>query len=466
MDSIASYASSDSESDSSDSEKKNKMGLSSKRQVLDQQEIQQNRQSKKKLPVLTGKDRGSMVPPISLRHESCIMSTDNLQKYNSIGFELTKDSTVNSISTSNNILKPYIPKSKRKKLANESESVDKSVHTCSKNFPSKLSTIFQRAEPFSQTASLRYRVPKGQLSDFEGHQGCVNRISWNPCFVDFLLSGSMDSVVKVWNVQTSPCCVYNVRSHQQAVKDAKWSHDGLQILSCGYDKMARITDINLGKEVCGFNHNAFVTSVLYHPSDQNVFLSGTSNDGIFAWDIRTQKFFCQYKSFFGQIQDLAFFPDGQSFISAAEILKRNSTDKGIMVWDYKTSTVLSNQVFQEAYTCTALQVHPTDKTFLAQCNAGYIAVFSQKSPYKLNKYKRFEGHQVSGYNIGLDISPDGVWVASGSSDGAVYVYNCRTSKLVNSFPSHSQPCMDVAWSPTIPSLLASCDWNGRISLCK
>ena len=246
MDSIASYASSDSESDSSDSEKKNKMGLSSKRQVLDQQEIQQNRQSKKKLPVLTGKDRGSMVPPISLRHESCIMSTDNLQKYNSIGFELTKDSTVNSISTSNNILKPYIPKSKRKKLANESESVDKSVHTCSKNFPSKLSTIFQRAEPFSQTASLRYRVPKGQLSDFEGHQGCVNRISWNPCFVDFLLSGSMDSVVKVWNVQTSPCCVYNVRSHQQAVKDAKWSHDGLQILSCGYDKMARITDINLG----------------------------------------------------------------------------------------------------------------------------------------------------------------------------------------------------------------------------
>lgn len=364
MDSIASYTSSDSESDSCDSEKKNKMGLASKRQVSEQ-EIQQNHQSKKRQPVLTGKHRGFMVPPISLQHESCIMSTDNdnLQKYNSIEFELTKESPVNSVSTSNNILKPYIPKSKRRKFANESESIDKTVHTSSKNFPSKLSTIFQRAQSFSQTASLHYRVPKGQLSDFEGHQGCVNRISWNPCFVDFLLSASMDSVVKVWNVQTSPCCVYEVQSHKQAVKDAKWSHDGLKILSCGYDKIARITDINLGKffhllkcisdfcskkhiycriivddrlklyvyiyvynihnrilyvlscgvfigistsssigtiytcsflsgkEICGFNHNSFVTSVLYHPSDPNVFLSGTSNDGIFAWDIRTQKVF-------------------------------------------------------------------------------------------------------------------------------------------------------------------------------
>lgn len=461
MDSIASYASSDSENDSCD---KDKMDLVSKSQVLEQ-EIQQNHQSKNRQTVSAGKDRRLTVSPVSQQHGSFIMSTDNLQKHNSIGFQLTQDSTISSVST-NNVPKPYIPKSKRRKLVNESESNDKSMHGCSTNLPAKLSAIFQKAQAFFQIPSLHYRVPKGQARDFEGHQGCVNRIAWNPCFADFLLSASMDSVVKVWNVQTSPCCVHQVQTHKQAVKDAKWSHNGLQILSCGYDKIARISDINLGKEICELNHNSFVTSVLYHPSDPNVFLSGTSNDGIFAWDIRTQKFVCRYKSFFGQIQDLAFFPDGQSFISAAEILKRNSTDKGIMVWDYKASTILSNQVFQEAYTCTALQIHPTDKTFLAQCNAGYIAVFSQRSPYKLNKYKRFEGHQVSGYHIGMDISPDGTLVASGSSDGTLFVYNYHTSNIIKTFPSHAQPCMDVSWSPRIPSLVASCDWNGRISLCR
>ena len=44
-----------------------------------------------------------------------------------------------------------------------------------------------------------------------------------------------------------------------------------------------------GKEVCANKHNSFVTCVVYHPSDANVYLSGTSNDGIFAWDIRTQQ---------------------------------------------------------------------------------------------------------------------------------------------------------------------------------
>ena len=40
-----------------------------------------------------------------------------------------------------------------------------------------------------------------------------------------------------------------------------------------------------------------------------------------------------YSAFFGQVQDIAFLPGGDEFISAAEVIKRNSTDKGIMAWD-------------------------------------------------------------------------------------------------------------------------------------
>lgn len=74
--------------------------------------------------------------------------------------------------------------------------------------------------------------------------------------------------------------------------------------------------------------------------------------------------------------------------------------------------------------------------------------------------------QVSGYHIGIDISPDGCFIASGSSDGLMYIYNHRASNIVKTFALDSQPCMDVAWSPTLPSLLASCDWNGKIFLHK
>jgi WD40 repeat protein len=72
--------------------------------------------------------------------------------------------------------------------------------------------------------------------------------------------------------------------------------------------------------------------------------------------------------------------------------------------------------------------------------------------------------QVSRYHIGMDISPDGSLIASGSSDGSLYVYDYRTSNIIKTFTLDSQPCMDVAWSPTVPCLLASCDWNGKIFL--
>ncbi|XP_028418908.1 WD repeat-containing protein 25-like [Dendronephthya gigantea] len=364
---------------------------------------------------------------------------------------------VNRGTIGGDMIMPYIPKAKRAKIECEKHGKDKNDFS---------NAFFKRAKSFSKENILHYHAPEKRFVNFDAHQGPINKISWNPSFQDFLLSASMDGLVKVWNVESKPSCLREVNFHTQAVKDAKWSDDGLKILSGGYDKYTRIIDVSSGKEVSANKHNSFVSCVLYHPSDPNMYLSGTSNDGIFSWDLRTQQFICRYKSFFGQIQDLAFLPDGQSFISAAEISRRNSTDKGIMVWDYKTSTVLSNQVFQEAYTCTALQIHPNDSVFLAQCNAGYIAVFSQKPPYKLNKYKRYEGHSVSGYHIGIDISPDGCLIATGSSDGLVYIYNYRASNIIKNYSLDSQPCMDVAWSPIIPSLLASCDWSGKIFLHK
>ncbi|XP_046852326.1 WD repeat-containing protein 25-like [Xenia sp. Carnegie-2017] len=356
---------------------------------------------------------------------------------------------------------PYISKAKRIKLLCKntnkeiiSEDLRQDDHTL----------LFKNARTLSPSNNFSYRAPKRRLSQTTAHKGCINRISWNPCYQNHLLSASMDSLLKIWNTESAVVtCIKLVHCHSLAIKDARWCLDGMKILSASYDKSSKITDVNNEKEVCSHNHASFVTCVVCHPFDPNMYLSGTSNHGIYSWDVRMQQYTCRYQSFFGQIQDLVFIPDGKSFISAAEVSRRNSTDKGIMVWDYKTSTVLSNQIYQEPYTCTTLKIHPRDATFLAQSNAGYIALFSQKSPYKLNHYKRFEGHNVSGYHIGMDISPDGSLVASGSSNGFLYVYNYSTTKISNTFElSNSQPCMDVAWSLSSPSLLASCDWSGQI----
>ncbi|KAK3749483.1 hypothetical protein QZH41_013450 [Actinostola sp. cb2023] len=226
-----------------------------------------------------------------------------------------------------------------------------------------------------------------------------------------------------------------------------------------------------GKMIQNFPHKEFVTCVQLYPSDPNLFLSGTSRNGIYCWDIREHKVqymdhtcICQrdtveplvattlivstYQAPFGQVQDIAFLPGGEQFISAAEVLRRNSTDKGIM----------------EAFTCTCLKVHPSGSFFAAQSNANYIALFATQRPYKLNKYKRYEGHQVSAYVVGFDFSPDGSLVVSGSADGKMYIYNSRTSRCISSLPVNSSVCMDTSYHPSLPSTVATCGFDGQIAI--
>lgn len=54
---------------------------------------------------------------------------------------------------------------------------------------------------------------------------------------------------------------------------------------------------------------------------------------------------------------------------------------------------------QERYSCVRLRVDPTRNQFVAQTNGSYVAIFSAKPPYKMNKFKRFEAHKVNIYLI-------------------------------------------------------------------
>lgn len=122
------------------------------------------------------------------------------------------------------------------------------------------------------------------------------------------------------------------------------------------------------------------------------------------------------------------------------------------------------QVYQEAYTCPSVRFHPAEHCFIAQSNADYIAVFSGRAPFKMNKVKRFQGHQVSGYRIQCNFSPDGESVVTGSADGYVYFYNYRSAQLIKKYASHEGVCSDAVYHPFLPSVVATCGWDCTVSI--
>lgn len=118
----------------------------------------------------------------------------------------------------------------------------------------------------------------------------------------------------------------------------------------------------------------------------------------------------------------------------------------------------------EAYTCPCVRCHPFDPVFIAQSNGDYIAIFSLNPPFKLDKYKRYESHGVSGFPIKCNFSLDAKQIISGSSDGSIYFYDYESSLIIHKLKASEQACIDVAIHPTLPNVIATCSWNGNISL--
>lgn len=101
---------------------------------------------------------------------------------------------------------------------------------------------------------------------------------------------------------------------------------------------------------------------------------------------------------------------------------------------------------------------------MAQSNGNYIAIFSWRPPFRLDKFRRYEGHGVSGFPIKCSFSTDGNILGTGSAEGSIYLYNYQLTSLVRKIEAYSCACIDVAFHPTISNVVASCSWNGDVSV--
>ncbi|GMY31571.1 WD repeat-containing protein 25 isoform X1 [Fagus crenata] len=313
-----------------------------------------------------------------------------------------------------------------------------------------MSSLRNQAEDRAQLGRISERL----TITLRGHTKAVNAIHWSPSHAHLLASAGMDHTICIWNVWSRDQKKARVLSfHNAAVKDVRWSQQGLSVLSCGYDCSSRLVDIEKGIETQVFREDQVVGVVKFHPDNCNLFLSGGEKGRLRLWDIRTGKVVHEYIRSLGSILDVEFSINGKQFISSSDVSKSNVSENSIIVWDVSRQVPLSNQVYVEAYTCPCVRRHPFDPFFVAQSNGNYIAIFSSSPPFKLDKYKRYENHGVSGFPIKCNFSLDGEKLASGSSDGSVYFYNYRSSKLVTKIKAYEEACVDVAFHPIMPNSL-------------
>lgn len=305
-------------------------------------------------------------------------------------------------------------------------------------------------------------IPRHTKCILTEHSKPVLSLEWHPCDPRLLLSASLDGGVRLWDLESrGSVCVATYNLHSGAVRDVEWVTSETAI-TAGYDSTAVYVDVGYSKEIARLKHSAFVSVATAHPSDSNLVLSGDFDGRLQLWDLRSGNIIKHYKGACGKILDATFLPRGDTFVASTDIVRKNAFSQAMNIWDVDSGVTLTHQLYFEPFSCPCLRVNRNREEFLAQSNGNYVVVFSAKKPYKLNKRRRFQGHYVSGFDVGFDMNPDGTVLCSASSEGKVHFYDYFSTKVIRTLTLTNSACLAIAWNRLCPSQVVVSDWTGNI----
>ncbi|MGF1494130.1 MAG: NB-ARC domain-containing protein [Microcoleaceae cyanobacterium] len=312
----------------------------------------------------------------------------------------------------------------------------------------------------SQDETLKiWEIETKTCLDINSQAGRVWSVAWRPDG-QVLASGCENKQVKLWDTKTGKC-LKTLSGHNQRVRSVAWSPDGQWLASGGSDCTVRIWDAVTGDfQFVLEGHAETVMAVTFAPNpdtDAHPLLATASEDAtIKLWDLSSRKCLRTLTGHSDRLISLAFSPDGQVLASAGK-------DRQIILWLVETGdslTVLKghhNRVWSVAF-------HPNGKTLVSGSDDQTIKLWDVNSSVlqtatpdsraanSIMSYTTLVGYANQFWSV--DFSPDGRWLATGSDDKVVRLYNTSTGVRTQRLEEHTKQVRSVAFSRD-GSLLAS-----------
>jgi WD40 repeat protein len=276
---------------------------------------------------------------------------------------------------------------------------------------------------------------KGEVCRFQGHTATVTSVA---CASDGrrVLSGSADKTIRLWDLPSGKEA-QRFDGHGRGVRSVAFTPGGHYAVSGGDDHTVRVWKVATGEELRRFHHPAPVLSVACSPDGRSV-LTGAMDQILRLWDLDSGR---EVQGFYGHrapVDCVSFFPDGRRALSIGR-------DK-VRFWDVATGQQRHNVSF---FDVANLVFAPSGPYFLVEKNrsSGRKVLTLDELPPAKNTYLEgggvpFPNHDPMWRQV---LSPDHRFLAHAAG------INLELSNLQGrgrqEFKGHSGNVTSVVFSP-------------------
>ncbi|CAG8580761.1 9087_t:CDS:2, partial [Diversispora eburnea] len=320
-------------------------------------------------------------------------------------------------------------------------------------------TIFHDVNLLGEPGTQECFIPKRCIHTWAGHTKGVSAIRFFPQSAHLLLSASMDSKVKIWDVYHDRRCLRTYMGHNKAVRDITFNNDGRRFLTASYDKYIKLWDTETGQCINSFTTGKIAYVVKFNPDEdkQNIFLAGCSDKKIVQFDINTGEVTQEYDQHLGAVNTITFVDENRRFVTTSD-------DKTLRAWEFDIPVVIKYIAEPHMHSMPSVTLHPNKKWLACQSLDNQVVVYGAKDRFRIHRKKRFTGHLVAGYACQVNFSPDGRFIMSGDSEGNMLFWDWKSCRMLKKFKAHDNVVIGCEWHPHETSKVATCSWDGLIKL--
>nr|QEE80076.1 ATG16L1 [Ctenopharyngodon idella]QHZ59457.1 autophagy-related protein 16-1-like protein [Ctenopharyngodon idella] len=296
------------------------------------------------------------------------------------------------------------------------------------------STSPEAAEVPSACADVR--VPSTALHIFDAHDGEVNAVRFSPGS-RLLATGGMDRRVKLWEVVSGRCEPKGALTGSNAgITSIEFDSAGSYLLAASNDFASRIwtvDDYRLRHTLTG--HSGKVLSARFLLDNARI-VSGSYDRTLKLWDLRSKV--CMKTVFAGS--------SCNDIVCTEQCVMSGHFDKKVRFWDIRAETIVNELELLGRVTSLDLN---QDRTELLTCSRDDLVKIIDLRSNAVRQTFNAQGFKCGSDFTRVTFSPDGSYVAAGSADGVLYIWNVLTGKLDKTLDKgHSSAINSVSWSPS------------------